>query len=641
MDMQGFTDLEPGFNRSNTIEINSGNNHSDLNDPHTPLNVPVPSFDEQGNAMTENVQILAEKGEFARKDPETEAVTIFSKNLKTKDSSGKRTNYAKIAEKLGKKEDRLTEQAKNPFDDIADASIQRALSNVKNKFIRLEEEQKVAKEVKEEEDRMDLMQLAKNGGRITKKNTYRMGGKVKTLSEYQKELIGMDDQGQMPMAQDSLEIDYSVIPEEPVDPFEELLKKKREEFSKDPGRYNLEREEALDELESEEGNPYKKKRKTKAEKQKERETRRNLRELEKQQIKGESPLQTIEEERGITKRNQVNQSELAKQIAELPGGETERVDATGNTILNPYTNEGARKAKELIEEEFGPLTPEGGLPQPPVEDPAGEVAIEEETGEQQQQQKQQQRGASGDSAINDYIRNLRNINADVENRFEPYPNFFEDYGRDSENIARNAINDLPEWYMDRASQLASANVNSLENQIRNMGQSMGTSGYLAQMQAAKNKELAANQGYAAQAEGQREQQLGKLSALMAQNELYDRTGAEQSFDRTQEARDAIDAAKYDTEKNILTGRLAQTREENAARRNELLDSQMQWMYNNDRTQYDKDGNPVNPGPANKGYGGKIKRDMYEYGSSVKRERQMKSDKAINEFRSFMRGFNKK
>ena len=192
--------------------------------------------------------------------------------------------------------------------------------------------------------------------------------------------------------------------------------------------------------------------------------------------------------------------------------------------------------------------------------------------------------------------------------------------------------------MDRASQLASANVNSLENAIRNMGQSMGTSGYLAQMQAAKNKELAANQGYAAQAAGQREKQLGQLSALMAQNELYDRTGAEKSFDLTQEALDAIDAAKYDTEKNILTGRLAQEREANAARRNELLDAQMQWMYKNDRTQYDEEGNETTPSNE---YGGKIKRNMYEYGSRVKRERQMKSDKAINEFRSFMRGFNKK
>ncbi len=729
MDMEGFTDLEPGFNRSNTIEINSGNNHSDLNDPHTPLNVPVPSFDSQGNAMTENVQILAEKGEFARKDPETGAVTIFSKNLKTKDSSGKRTNYAKIAEKLGKKEDRLTEQAKNPFDDIADASIQRALSNVKNKFIRLEEEQKVAKEVKEEEDRMDLMQLAKNGGRITKKNTYRMGGKVKTLSEYQKELIGMDDQGQMPMAQDSLELDYTTIPEEPIKnkrdyiglsskqiaeveslidkglsseeafrkvtrpaefadrlsetdnlleiaknfenkkdipmgggykvpveassiPEENLVEINRKRLN-DPGRYNLEREEALDELESEEGNPYKKKRKTKAERQKERETRKKLRELKKQQLKGESPLQTIEKERGVTKRNQVNPSERAKQIAELSDVPIE------NKPLAGYTTEGSKEAKELIEAEFGPLDIKGGLPCSPCEDgsipsrdasgncldcppvgPPEEPPVEEEeTGEQQQQQRRG--GGSGTNAINDYIRNLRGINADVENRFEPYPNFFEDYGRESESITRNKLTDLPEWYMDRASQLASANVNSLENAIRNMGQSMGPSGYLAQMQAAKNKELAANQGYAAQAASQREKQLGELSALTAQNELYDRTGAEKSFDLTQQALDAIDAAKYDTEKNVLTARLAQEREANAARRNELLDAQMQWMYNNDRTQYDKDGNPVNPGPATKGYGGKIKRDMYEYGSRVKRERQMKSDKAIKEFRSFMRGFNKK
>jgi hypothetical protein len=646
MDMEGFTDLEPGFNRSNTIEINSGNNHSDLNNPHTPLNVPVPSFDGQGNAMTENVQILAEKGEFARKDPDTEAVTIFSKNLKTKDSSGKRTNYAKIAEKLGKKEDRLTEQAKNPFDDIADASIQRALNNVKNKFIRLEEEQKVAKEVKEEEDRMDLMQLAKNGGRITKKNTYRMGGKVKTLSEYQKELIGMDDQQQMPMAQYG-NPDWRKNPRYKWTDAQKALwdQEKIDSMNNDPDfnkDFDKNEEEASemsrigDKKEKEEKKEFNKRyiEERKQERKDARSGKREQRHLER-------------ERRKLRKRGGEEVSDLAQEIADIPDGADE--------VNTPYQNEGAREAVEKMKEgldieklphQYPPCPPceDGSIPSRDLKGNCAEcyslapVEEEEETGEQEEQQK---RASSGDSAINDYINNLRGINADVENRFEPYPNFFEDYGRDSENIARNAINDLPEWYMDRASQLASANVNSLENQIRNMGQSMGTSGYLAQMQAAKNKELAANQGYAAQAVGQREQQLGKLSALMAQNELYDRTGAEQSFDRTQEARDAIDAAKYDTEKNILTGRLAQTREENAARRNELLDSQMQWMYNNDRTQYDKDGNPVKPGPEPKGYGGKIKRDMYEYGSRVKRERQMKSDKAINEFRSFMRGFNKK
>jgi hypothetical protein len=620
MDMEGFTDLEQGFNRSNTIEINSGNNHSDLDNPHTPLNIPVPSFDEQGNAMTENVQILAEKGEFARKDPDTEAVTIFSKNLKTKDSSGKRTNYAKIAEKLGKKEERLTTQAKNPFDDIADASIQRALNNVKNKFIRLEEEQKVAKEVKEEEDRMDLMQLAKNGGRITKKNTYRVPGRKtsKILSEYQKDLLGMDDQGQMPMAQNGM------------DNF------RREELW---GLTPAERKAKRAEL--------------KVNAKKERETRRNLRELEQQQKVGESPSQTIEEESGIATDN-YKPSDLAKQISEDLPEEKE----FGS--INLYPNTGVQKAAELLKEQarkqkqqeaeedyefYSNLSKTGGTPKTQEEEystaPEEEeysTAPEEETGEQQPQQ----RGASGDSAINDYINNLRGINSEVEQSLTPYENYFEDYGRETEHIQRNAINDLPEWYMDRASQLASANVNSLENQIRNMGQSMGTSGYLAQMQAAKNKELAANQGYAAQAVGQREQQLGKIADTISRHRQVEAEGATVADDRTREAQDALYSARYDTEKNILTGRLAQTREDNAARRNELLDSQMQWMYNNDRTQYDEEGNPVNPDPAiKKGYGGSIKRDMYEYGSRVKRERQMKSDKAINEFRSFMRGFNKK
>ena len=575
MDMEGFTDLEPGFNRSNTIEINSGNNHSDLDNPHTPLNVPVPSFDEQGNAMTENVQILAEKGEFARKDPETEAVTIFSKNLKTKDSSGKRTNYAKIAEKLGKKEDRLTEQAKNPFDDIADASIQRALSNVKNKFIRLEEEQKVAKEVKEEEDRMDLMQLAKNGGRITKKNTYKVPGRKtsKVLSEYQKDLLGMDDQGQMPMAQTGL------TDEE----FDEIIKEERK----------AEREDRKQDRKDRRGH-----RKRRRDQRKE-----NRKKTEGRDVSKRDDIDVFDQTEDGTPKDR--ESDLEKEIKDMTPEE----------------------AKKRILEEFPP--------KPPVEEPEVE---EEETGEQQQQRRG---GSSGDSAINDYINNLRGINAEVEQGLTPYENYFEDYGRETEHIQRNAINDLPEWYMDRASQLASANVNSLENAIRNMGQSMGTSGYLAQMQAAKNKELAANQGYAAQAHGQREQQLGKIADTISKHRQVEAEGATVADDRTREAQDALYSAKYDTEKNILTGRLAQTREDNAARRNELLDSQMQWMYNNDRTQYDKDGNPVNPGPATPQYGGKIKRDMYEYGSRVKRERQMKSDKAINEFRSFMRGFNKK
>lgn len=584
MDMQGFTDLEPGFRKSNMIEINSGNNHSALKNPHTPLNVPVPSFDEQGNAMTENVPILAEPGEFVRKDPETGAVTIFSKNL----------GFAKPAEKLGKKEERLLEKAKNPYDDISNATIQRALNNVKNQFIRLEEEQKVAKELKEEEDRMDLFELAKNGGRITKKNTYRMGGKVKKLSEYQKDLLGMDDQEQMPMAQDGAS-------------FEDLTSYNR--WKRLAGLDPDERKKEIEEIKKERKQNKEARKKNREE---ERKQRREGRDFQKNRTRGDT-----------------DPSDLAKEIAELPGGGSEKV-------LDPYTNEGARKAKKLIEEEYGPLTPEGGLPQPPVEEPPGGVAIEEEP--DAADKNMMRRMSSGDDALNDYIRNLRNINAAVEARFEPYPNFFEDYGRESESIARNMITDLPEYYLDRASQLASANVNSLENAIRNMGQSMGTSGYLAQMQAAKNKELAANQAYTAQAAAQREKQLGLLSNLLAQNELYERTGAEKSFDLTQQAKDAIDAAKYDTEKNILTARLAQEREANMVKRNELLDQQMQWMYRNDPARYDKQGNEITSSGE---YGGKIKRSMYEYGSRVKKERQKKSDKAIADFRSFMKDYNSK
>ena len=637
MDMEGFTDLEQGFNRSNTIEINSGNNHSDLNDPHTPLNIPVPSFDEQGNSVTENVQILAEKGEFARKDPDTEAVTIFSKNLKTKDSSGKRTNYAKIAEKLGKKEERLTAQAKNPFDDIKDASIQRALSNVKNKFIRLEEEQKGAKELKEEEDRMDLMQLAKNGGRITKKNTYKVPGRKtsKVLSEYQKDLLGMDDQGQMPMAQNGNRNGGGTQSYDPTADYDPTLE--------DIDLGLTEEEKEIRRKEIEEAKEYRKKNRKeyieerKQERKDARSGKREQRHLER-------------ERRKLRKRGGEDVSDLAQQIADLPDGATK----SNLFFAERYQDEGAREAQRLLEEEYRPLDLKGGLPCPPCEDgsiPSRDGAgncldcyslapeDEEETGEQQQQQ-QRREGASGDKAINDYINNLRGINADVEAGLTPYQNYFEDYGRETEDIMRNTLNDLPRYYEDRSAHLNAANVNALENQIRNMS-GIGSSGYLANMQAAKHKELRANNDFLAQSQGQEDARLGKLAEMIGQHRQVEATGATVADDRTREAEDALNSAKYDTEKNILTGRLAQTREENSARRNELLDSQMQWMYNNDRTQYDKDANPVNPGPATAQYGGKIKRDMYEYGSRVKREKQMKSDRAMNDFRSFMSDYNKK
>ena len=314
-----------------------------------------------------------------------------------------------------------------------------------------------------------------------------------------------------------------------------------------------------------------------------------------------------------------------------------------------------RKKQQEAEEDYefySILSKTGGTPKtqkggenvecPPCED--GTIPTKDKEGNcspcPEKPKQPQRRASSGDSAINDYINNLRGINADVENRFEPYPNFYADYARESENLMANAETDLPRYYEDMMAQKTSQSVNALENAIRNMS-GIGSSGYLANMQAARNKELGINQQAMATSLGQEMAQRNARATQIAQNRLYEAKGAETSFDRTQEARDAIDAAKYDTEKNILTGRLAQTREDNTARRNELLDSQMQWMYNNDRTQYDKDGNPVNPDPSTKQYGGSIKRDMYEYGSRVKRERQMKSDKAINEFRSFMRGFNNK
>ena len=186
-------------------------------------------------------------------------------------------------------------------------------------------------------------------------------------------------------------------------------------------------------------------------------------------------------------------------------------------------------------------------------------------------------------------------------------------------------------------QKASQSVNALENAIRNMS-GIGSSGYLANMQAARNKELGINQQAMATSLGQEMAQRNARASQIAQNRLYEARGAETSFDRTQESLDAMDTAEMITARNILEANIAGERERNQLAQNNLLAQQMGWMNQTNPTTYDEQGNEIKPEP--KEYGGAIKKRMYEYGSRIKKERSQKADKAIQDFRSFMKEYNK-
>jgi hypothetical protein len=594
MDMEGFTDLEPGFRRSNMIEINSGKPHSDLNNPHTPLNVPVPSFDEQGNPVTENVPILAEPGEFVRKDPKLGDVTVFSKNL----------GFAKPAEKLGKKEEHIMEKLKNPYDAISEETLNRQLNGVQNAFIKLEEEQKVAKDLKEEEDRMDLFQLAKNGGRITKKNTYRMGGKVKKLSEYQKDLLGMNDQ--MPKAQygGKKALYKNLDPQYVYD------------YAKSVG----------DIIYMGDFDDYKKQHK--------KEIKKYVDSLNSTSSSNPSYKYTFTTSGPPTALPDPNR----KGGFSLPDGTSVLyTEDDYNTAMNVEGFEVKGEPAELKDMD-GELFPSEGDKSlcPPCED--GTIPTKDKDGncmpceKESKDQKIQPRS----NFLNDYINRMNAINASVRNRFEPYPNFYADYAREAENLMANAETDLPRYYEDMMAQKASQSVNALENAIRNMS-GIGSSGYLANMQAARNKELGINQQAMATSLGQEMAQRNARAEQIAQNRLYEARGAETSFDRTQESLDAMDTAEMITARNILEANIAGERERNQLAQNNLLAQQMGWMNQTNPTMYDPQGNEVNPTAE---YGGAIKKRMYEYGSRIKKERSQKADKVIQDFRSFMKEYNK-
>ena len=346
--------------------------------------------------------------------------------------------------------------------------------------------------------------------------------------------------------------------------------------------------------------------------------------------------------------------------------------------MNLYRNTGVQKADELLKEQarkqkqqeaeedyefYSNLSKTGGTPKtpeeeystapkidcPPCED--GTIPTKDKEGNcspcPEKPKQQQRRASSGSNFLNDYINRMNSINASVRNRFEPYPNFYADYARESENLMANAETDLPRYYEDMMAQKASQSVNALENAIRNMS-GIGSSGYLANMQAARNKELGINQQAMATSLGQEMAQRNARAAQIAQNRLYEARGAETSFDRTQESLDAMDTAEMITARNILEANVARERERNQLAQNNLLAQQMGWMNQTNPTTYDNQGNEIKPGPKydeqgneiTTEYGGAIKKRMYEYGSRIKKERSQKADKAIQDFRSFMKEYNK-
>lgn len=658
-DMDGFVMLSESD--SDIVDINNGRIHENGG---TKIIVPVNSPNPMGNFQTEYVPIEAEKGESIiinrknpfdpiSKDEDIESVIVASTNLKDKLEDTPKgmfgNTFAKNAKNLGKKREKAIDKLKSESDPIALQTAEREFTNAQSSLDALELRQNKAKEIKEEEDRMDLFQLAKNGGRITKKNTYRMGGKIKKLSEYQKDLLGMNDE--MPMAQygwDNLRRKelWGLTPEERKAKRAELkleAKQKREkrklqnkewrEGEKEARRKELEEEnkESMTWVERELSKKSKRK-KSKREKEEE-ETAAELDRIEfltEDSDIGEGINRDYTDKKGNRLNTEAYADDLAKEIAELSDVPIEDKPLAG------YTTEGAKKAKELIEEEFGPLTPTGGLP----EKPAGGVEIEEEEEPDAADENMMRRMSSGSNFLNDYINRMNAINASVRNRFEPYPNFYADYAREAENLMANAETDLPRYYEDMMAQKASQSVNALENAIRNMS-GIGSSGYLANMQAARNKELGINQQAMATSLGQEMAQRNARAAQIAQNRLYEARGAETSFDRNQEALDAMDTAEMITARNILEANIARERERNQLAQNNLLAQQMGWMNQTNPTMYDAEGNEIKINTSKSSeYGGAIKKRMYEYGSRIKKERSQKADKAIQDFRSFMKEYNK-
>lgn len=754
--MNGFTVLSGAD--SDIIDINNGAIHENEG---TKMMIPVNSPNPMGNFQTEYVPIEAEKGESIivnRKNPlapistdeDIDSVIVASTHLKDrledtpKEMFG--NTFAKNAKALGKKREKAMNKLKAGSDPIALQTAEREFESAQQGLDALEIRQNKAKEIQEEEDRMDLFELAKNGGRITKKNTYRKGGKVKKLSEYQKDLLGMNDQEQMSMAQSGLNTsdddwikdifnyearfgssqggpvanfgftdpkykkaftekeaveafkkDYlSKVPKDlPIEArkrladyafntgrsVEDLLlfaageislddinsKKvftKEWEENKDDILKDLKAGNLISEIDQAKHNVYKslgeKRGNTAYEDSWKGRTNmwsnplpwmksqvasnQGLNAYHQQQLAQALPSNTVT--RPAPKPNPFTVSGTPipadpniKGGFSLPDGTsiayTEDDYATGQGVAgNDLTGMPLEMAD--IDGELMPTEKLVDIPCPKCKD--GSIPKKDAQGnclpcppEKFQPAPAQQ---LDDSFINDYIREMRGIDDRMEDRMRPYPNYYEDFGKEAETMLERSKTDLPN-YIRKGQELAIAqNINRLNQELDDAG--LGTSQLLAQKQAAATKANQANAAAAAQMFGQEAGLLGQQAQMVMGNRAQEAKGATEAYLETEAAWDALLSAKGITARNALDALVAQEASNATLAENAEMRRHMQWMYENNPDFYNSQGNPTTIE-----YGGKIRRDMYEYGSRVKKERQEKSNKAIEDFRSFMKDYNRK
>jgi len=754
--MNGFTVLSG--TDSDIIDINNGTIHENEG---TKMMIPVNSPDNMGNFQTEYTPIEAEKGESIiinrknpfdpiSKDEDIESVIVASTHLKDKLEDTPKgmfgNTFAKNAKNLGKKREKAANKLKAGSDPFTLQTAKREFASAQQGLDALEMRQKKAKEIQEEEDRMDLFELAKNGGRITKKNTYRTGGKVKKLSEYQKDLLGMNDQEQMPMAQSGLntsdddwikdifnyESRFGSPQGGPVANFgftdpkykkaftekEAIAAFKKDYLSKVPKDLPVEARKrladyafntgrsvedlllfaagdiSLDEINSNKvftqewednkddilkdlkaGNLIPELDQAKHDVYKSLGEKRGSTTYE-DSWKGRTDMWSnplpwmksqVASNQGL---NSYHQQQLAQ--APQPSGNTVTRPApksnpftVSNTPIpvNPnikggfsvpdgtsiaYTKDDYATGQGVagndltgmplemadIDGELMPTEKLVDIPCPKCKD--GSLPKKDAQGnclpcppEKFEPAPAQQ---LDDSFINDYISEMRGIDDRMEDRMRPYPNYYEDFGKEAETMLEQSKNDLPN-YMRRLNEVAiSQNMNRLQQDIA--GANLGTSQFLAQNQAASNKANQASANAAAQMFGQEAQLLQNQAQMVMENRAQEAKGATDAYLENEASWDALLSAKGITAGNIRDARASQIANQATLDENAEMRKHMQWMYENNPDFYNKQGNPVE-------YGGRIRKDMYEYGSRVKKERQVKSNKAIEDFRSFMKDYNRK
>ena len=219
-DMEGFAMLSEA--NSDIVNINDGKSHDKGGNR---IMVPVNTPTSDGNFETEQVQVEAEKGEaiiINRKNPlspiskdgDIESVIMASIHLKDNSeetpANMRGKTFAKNATKLGKDRERARKDIKSAVDDITRETAERREFIATIGLENLEKRQQTAKVEREKQDMEDLDILRSNGRGISKNNTYKLPGskKSKKLSEYQKDLLGLDSRpgeiNHLPSAQSGL-----------------------------------------------------------------------------------------------------------------------------------------------------------------------------------------------------------------------------------------------------------------------------------------------------------------------------------------------------------------------------------------------------------------------------------------------------